>query len=266
MIFDRSGGVWAFPPPSPGLPLPPHGPSGPGRHPTTRAGRVEQNPASGVGARGVSTPALPAAQVTVAALYVDPNGVYAGLPDVDLWDEARDARLYDGPYPVVAHPPCQRWCRFAKGIARQYPDKQVGDDGGCFAAALKAVRRFGGVLEHPAESLAWAHFGLPYPRSTVGWTTAFLDDGASCYVEQGRYGHPMRKATWLYAYGVELPQLNWGRQLDSQRGEFKWGSRLYKPAHDRDRPRVDKLHSVTPEAFRDVLLEMARTAAQVPCA
>jgi hypothetical protein len=53
--------------------------------------------------------------VTVAALLVEADGVYANLPGVDCWDEARDARLYDGPYPVVAHPPCQRWCRFAEG-------------------------------------------------------------------------------------------------------------------------------------------------------
>lgn len=45
----------------------------------------------------------------IAALYVQRNGSYAGLPDVDLWDEQRDARKYAGPYPVVAHPPCQRW-------------------------------------------------------------------------------------------------------------------------------------------------------------
>jgi hypothetical protein len=49
----------------------------------------------------------------IAALYVDPRGAYAGLPDVDLWDEARDARSYRGPHAVVAHPPCSRWCRLA---------------------------------------------------------------------------------------------------------------------------------------------------------
>lgn len=45
----------------------------------------------------------------IAALYVQTDGVYADIPDVELWDEARDARLYTGPHPVVAHPPCQRW-------------------------------------------------------------------------------------------------------------------------------------------------------------
>ncbi len=198
--------------------------------------------------------------VTVAALYVDPAGVYAGLPDVEVWDEARDARLYDGPWPVVAHPPCQRWCRFAKGVEKQW-GYRVGDDSGTFEAALNAVRRFGGVLEHPADSLAWAQFGLPKPQSTQGWTASLTDGGASCYVEQGRYGLPMRKATWLYAYGVDLTDLRWGRRIDSEGGEFKWGSYLYKGAPNADRPRLPaSVLATTPLEFRDVLLGIARTA------
>ncbi len=201
--------------------------------------------------------------VTVAALYVETGGVYFGLPDVDPWDEERDARLYAGPWPVVAHPPCQRWCRFAKGIAAQYPEYQVGDDGGCFEAALAAVRDHGGVLEHPADSLAWDWFDLPKPRSSQGWTASMLEYGASCYIEQGRYGNPMRKATWLYAYRVELPNLRWGRRIDSEAGKFKWGSKLYKPASNHARPRIDSQHSVTTPAFRDVLLDMARSVGKV---
>jgi hypothetical protein len=199
----------------------------------------------------------------VAALYVESAGVYNEAENVELWDEGRDARLYAGPWPVVAHPPCARWCRFAKGIETRF-GYRVGDDGGCFAAALAAVRRYGGVLEHPAGSLAWSHFDLPAPRSSHGWTLSMLDGGATCYVEQGRYDHPMRKATWLYAYGIELPNLRWGRRLDSERGMFKWGSRLYKPSRDHERPRCDSQHSVTPSAFRDALLCMARSSAMRP--
>src|SRR5690606_32111919 len=74
----------------------------------------------------------------VAALYVESDGVYAGLPDVDLWDEKRDARKYPGDYPVVAHPPCSRWCRLAGLIQARWGHKK-GDDGGTFAAALESV-------------------------------------------------------------------------------------------------------------------------------
>lgn len=198
----------------------------------------------------------------IAALYVERGGVYYDLPEaVDPWDETRDARLYDGPWPVIAHPPCNRWCRFAPGIETRFGYK-VGDDGGRFAAALDAVRTFGGVLEHPAYSLAWRAFGLPEPRATAGWTASFFDPahGLSCYIEQGRYGHKMRKATWLYAVGVTPTNLRWGRRLDSELGSHKWGSRLYKPEQVRDRPRCDDEHSLTPIAFRDELLALARSA------
>jgi len=144
----------------------------------------------------------------VAALYVETNGVYYGLPDVDPWDEERDARLYDGPWPVVAHPPCQRWCRLAGMIETRYGYRR-GEDSGCFESALSAVRQFGGVLEHPAYSEAWSAFGLPEPMRE-GWAQSFTDPGVSAWVDQGWYGHPLKKPTWIYAYGVELPALRWG--------------------------------------------------------
>ena len=117
----------------------------------------------------------------IAALYVQKGGCYFGLPNVDPWDEGRDARKYDGPHPVVAHPPCARWCRLA-GLVEKRWGHTKGDDGGCFAAALAAVRRFGGVLEHPAWSDAWAHFGLPVPMTGGGWQRGTCG-GWSCYVD-----------------------------------------------------------------------------------
>jgi hypothetical protein len=41
----------------------------------------------------------------IAALFVETGGCYFNLPDVDPWDEPRDARTYNAPWPVVAQPP-----------------------------------------------------------------------------------------------------------------------------------------------------------------
>ena len=135
----------------------------------------------------------------IAALYVASGGCYFGLPDVDPWDEGRDARTYAGTHPVVAHPPCQRWGKFWHGSTRKPHQCKLGDDGGCFAAALAAVRQFGGVLEHPQDSHAWKHFGLLAPPRAGGWIWCDQYGGATCRVEQGFYGHFANKPTWLYA-------------------------------------------------------------------
>lgn len=197
----------------------------------------------------------------VAALYVERNGIYAGLPDVDLWDEARDARQYPGSHPVVAHPPCSRWCRLAGLVEARWGHKK-GDDGGTFKAALDAVRSYGGVLEHPAYSDAWRAFGLPTPHRHGGW---FGNDriGYVTHIEQGHYGHVAKKATWLYAYGVPfdaLPRLKWGSDADTRsKALVSWcGNHV---SSGEVRPRVGKkAASATPTEFRDVLLGIARAS------
>lgn len=193
----------------------------------------------------------------IAALYVDSKGPYSGREDVDPWPEERDARLYAGPWPVVAHPPCDRWCQMAPVNESRYGHK-VGDDGGTFAAALEAVRTWGGVLEHPAVTLAWPAHGLPKPSSAGGWQRC-MDGGFVTHVEQRNYGHRARKATWLYAFGVELLPLKWGRGAPPE----AWISA--------DRPRSvlaqrgigqlsKKEARATPIEFRDLLLSIAKTA------
>jgi hypothetical protein len=199
----------------------------------------------------------------IAALFVESGGCYSGVPDVDPWDRARDARSYAGPHPVVAHPPCERWGRYWSGGPSARERRALGDDDGCFASALASVRRWGGVLEHPEASHAWRHFGLIAPMRGGGWSVADDRGGWTCCVEQGAYGHRARKATWLYAFRCELPRLTWRAA-----GDFV---RLDQGFHSRDeRARATKTgacqrlskrqRAATPPAFRDVLLAMARTA------
>lgn len=210
-------------------------------------------------------------QQVIAALYVVKGGCYYGLPDVDPWDKARDARLYAGPYPVVAHPPCERWGRYWGGSPTTWPRLKLGDDGGCFAAALDAVRRYGGVLEHPQASHAWRAFGLSMPSMGGAWINADLEGGWTCCVEQGAYGHRARKATWLYAHGVELPSLKWGKAdgdfapleqgFHSAEERARWKQTGEATAYQTPRERLTtKERSATPTPFRDLLLSMARTA------
>lgn len=203
----------------------------------------------------------------IAALYVEKGGAYFDQAGVDPWDERRDARQYVGPYPVVAHPPCQRWGDMWMGsplvIARTGVRKKLGDDDGCFEHALASVRRFGGVLEHPEGSRAWDHFGLNKPPRSGGWVVADFEGGWTCRVEQFAYGHVVRKATWLYAAHCDLPSLKWGvdpRKLPSMvqpsKGRIASGRTPSVSAHGV----ADGLRIHTPELFRDLLVSIARTA------
>ncbi len=200
----------------------------------------------------------------IAALFVETNGIYFGLPNVDPWDVRRDARTYAGPHPVVAHPPCARWGRYWGGAPWQTERKKLGDDDGCFAAAIEAVRRWGGILEHPEATHAWKHFGLNAPPRSGGWVVADFQGGWTCCIEQGHYGHRARKATWLYAHGVDLPSLNWG----AAPGDFV---RLEEGFHSKaERARAIKIgacqrlsarqRAATPPAFRDLLIGIASAA------
>ena len=203
--------------------------------------------------------------IQIAALFVDPFGYYASKAMVEVWDETRDARTYAGPYPVVAHPPCQRWGRFWHGSTRKPHQFSLGDDSGCFAAALHAVRTYGGVLEHPAHTHAWAAFGLKAPRAGQGWISADWHNGWTCYVEQGHYGHISRKGTWLYAQGVELPSLNWSigeqrihpRALELHGYEKARRIGMMAMIGGKDKTRI---RDATPMQFADILLSIARTA------
>lgn len=200
----------------------------------------------------------------VAALFVDPRGPYSNQPGVDVWDEGRDARLYNLDLPVVVHSPCARWGRYWSGGPSARVRRVLGDDGGCAMSGLDSVRRCGGVFEHPEGSHFWRSAGLRTPPRSGGWVAADFEGGWTCCVEQGHYGHRARKATWLYAVGVDLPSLRWGAseaviQTDDGFHSAEERARAVKTGACQRMSRRERI--LTPEPFRDVLLSMARSIA-----
>ena len=198
----------------------------------------------------------------IAALFVETDGVYFGLPDIDPWDETRDARLYAGPWPVIAHPPCARWGRYWGGGPSASYKRELGADHGCFRSAISAVRKWGGVLEHPADTYAWSFHHIASPPRNGGWIRAGDDIGWTCCVEQGNYGHRARKATWLYIKSKDRPRdLKWGKAEIRDKVYFdEW----FHSAEERRRAvrtgvcqRLSKKQrAATPIEFRNLLISL----------
>jgi hypothetical protein len=170
---------------------------------------------------------------------------------------------------VVAHPPCQRWGRFWHGSTAKPHQFKLGDDGGCFKAAIRSVEDFGGVIEHPADSHAWDAFHINRPPRAGGWIDSGRDKVSwTCCVYQGRYGHLSGKATWLLAVGVkhrDLPELRWGkteqrihpRALELHGYEKARRIGMVAMVGGKDKTRI---RNSTPVEFRDVLLDIAGRA------
>ncbi len=185
----------------------------------------------------------------VAALYVDRLGCYPKLVE-HWWDDRRDARTYAGPWPIVAHPPCGPWGRL-RHLSRH-------DDPGLALFAVGQVRRWGGILEHPAWSKLWTACSLPLPGE--------LPDrfgGFSLAIDQVDFGHVARKATWLYvlgARGLRFAFPSPGRPTHYVGCDTRWrrraraeGRPLLKAASAQQRRR-------TPVAFAEWLLELATSS------
>lgn len=190
----------------------------------------------------------------VAALFVAKDGCYFGVDGVDAWDISRNAMNYRGDLPVVCHPPCQLWGRFAAINYKRWGGEhnKPGNDGGCFSFALNAVLRCGGVLEHPADTSAWKAYDLPKPTG-IGWQECKAG-GWVCEVWQSAYGHKARKRTWLFYCGSNPPAEPRLERLDGTH-QIGFHDQRGKTAN---KPTISgKAASATPIAFRDYLIDLA---------
>lgn len=190
--------------------------------------------------------------MTVAVLFARADSNYKALPGVDVWDAERDARLWPGGSPVVAHPPCRAWGRLRQ-FAKPRPDEKE-----LALFAVNQVRRFGGVLEHPEGSTLWEAAGLPKPGHKDefgGWTMP---------IAQHWFGHRAEKLTLLYIVGCapaqipEMPMLLGGAtHVIAQRRTLAGGVRLKKgmPGWRPEVTKAEREH--TPPALAAWLVELA---------
>ena len=126
----------------------------------------------------------------VAVLCAPRNSVYHTLPTVDVYDVLRDARMFQGGMPIVAHPPCRAWSAYCAHQAKPLPgEKELG------LWCCEMLKQCGGVLEQPAHSRLFEAGGLPLPPSgdAVLW---------SQQVDQWWWGDSRKKSTWLCFSGI----------------------------------------------------------------
>ena len=138
------------------------------------------------------TNSIPAA---CSVLFARTDSIYKAL-GCDVWDLERNALLWPGGNPVIAHPPCRSWGTLRK-LAKPRPGEKA-----LAAWAVYQVREFGGVLEHPANSRLWPELNLPRPGEVdeyEGWT----------YIApQWWWGHRAEKLTRFYIVGTRnLPEV-----------------------------------------------------------
>lgn len=188
----------------------------------------------------------------VAALFVRKDSAYKAIAGVDAWDVMRNATFWPGGCPVIAHPPCSQW-----GGLRHMARKDLTEKNHA-RWAVRWVRIFGGVLEHPKGSTLWDEENMPKPctggDAFYGWTME---------IDQWHFGHVAHKPTWLYIVGCapsDLPPvpsrlgksdrvISTGHGL--REGMPGWRSRV-----------TQKEREYTPPALAAWLVEVARRCSQ----
>lgn len=133
--------------------------------------------------------------MSTAVLFACRDSVYKQISGCDVYDLDRNALTWPGGVPVVAHPPCRAWASL-RHCAKPVPgEKELA------LWAVEQVRRWGGVLEHPARSRLWPAAVLPEPNQVDAW------GGWTLVIDQNWWGHRAQKRTRLYIVGCARQDL-----------------------------------------------------------
>lgn len=174
-------------------------------------------------------------QPRVAVLCCSRFSEYTRIEGTERFDIERDARSFPGQMPVVAHPPCAQWSNTCAHLAvADEPTKSLGP------LCVAHVKRWGGVLEHPAHSRLWSFCELPQPGQG--------DSHFFCLeVCQSWWDAPLEKPTWLLFSGIHRRQISFPITLRHPGCELPIWNRLSR-----------KARSHTPPNFAQWLVDVAR--------
>lgn len=190
----------------------------------------------------------------VAVLFARRDSIYKSFNDLDVFDFERNALNFTGGAPVIAHPPCRAWGELSHLAKPRQGEKELA------FFAVDAVRKNGGVLEHPKKSKLWVEIGINAPGqkdAAGGWVLP---------ISQHWFGHRAEKKTYLYIVGIEPGQLpimpmvlGGSTHVITQPGRKANGIRL-KKGDKGWRPEVTKAEREhTPKELAAWLVDVART-------
>jgi hypothetical protein len=184
----------------------------------------------------------------IAALFVRRDSVYKMFPEVDCYDINRDARTFSGGMPVICHPPCRTWGKYA------YRSKAPEGEHELAEWAVKQVCKWGGVLEHPVGS------SLKFDPFIAGMHSYFLE------LNQSYFGYMALKPTKIYIISKsdisERQVRRFNGYGDVVRTKFSdleslrylRGTRKLKPLEKLSK----KQREATPIAFAQFLIDIAK--------
>lgn len=117
----------------------------------------------------------------VAILCAHKKSNYYKIPGLEIYDQDRDCRTFEGGMPVIVHPPCAQWSRM-KAFSNDVPELK-----NLAYFCLDQVKKYGGIFEHPHGSDVWKQLDWP-------------EGGKFIQVDQHWWGFPARKRTTLFFY------------------------------------------------------------------
>jgi hypothetical protein len=134
----------------------------------------------------------------ISVLCCHSRSVYKSIKGVDCYDKKRDVFTFDGDNPIIAHPPCRTFSKLRTMVVDPGRDSEIA------SFVIDKLRRNGGILEQPARSLMREIYSLGNPF----------------YVDQGWFGYPLSKPTWLWFFDCEPKPLPYKLGLKSLGKEF----------------------------------------------